>query len=135
MCLIKDKGFHPYNRPLIAKEDIICYKKLQQIGDTYFTPCTYIQVPIECIRDKVPFKAQILSEFKFIWKHILGFSNLVEDGFIHSFQTFQTDNGRRGYKTFKCVIPKGTEYFIGRSNHFASTEIIFLEEIKPSNQG
>jgi len=127
MCLFKDKGFHPHNRPLIAEKDIVCYKKLKQTRkDTYITPWTYDQVPIECIRNKVPFKAEILSKFKFIWKHILGFSNTVEDGFIHS---FQQDNGFRGYKTFKCIIPKGTEYFIGRDNHIASKEIIFLEEL------
>lgn len=127
MCLIKDREFHPHNRPLIAKDDIICYKKLSQIGENvYVTPCTYIQVPIECIRNKVPFKAQMLSKFKFIWRHILGFSNSVEDGFIHAFQQNQWF---RGYETFKCIIPKGTEYFIGKDNHIASKEIIFLEEL------
>ena len=126
MCLFKDKKFHPHNRPLVAKEDIICYKKLQQIGDTHFTPCIYDQVPIKCIRDKVPFEAQILSKWKFIWKHILGFSNKVEDGFIHS---FQTDDGFRGYATFKCIIPKGTKYFIGFREVYASERIIFLEKM------
>lgn len=126
MCLVKDKKFHPHNRPLIAKDDIICYKKLQQIENAYITPCTYVQVPIECIRDKVPFKAEILSKFKFIWKHVLGFSNSVEDGFIHA---FQRDYGFRGYATFECIIPKGTEYFIGIDNHIASKEIIFLKQL------
>lgn len=127
MCLFKNKEYHPHNRPLVAKEDIICYKKLLQIGKNYETPCTYTQIPIECIRDKVPFKAEILSKFKFIWKHVLGFSNSVEDGFIHA---FQRDNGfRGGYTTFECIIPKGTEYFIGRGGHIASKEIIFLEKL------
>lgn len=128
MCLFKDKEFHPHNRPLVADRDIICYKKLDQIKENvYITPCTYDQVPIECIQDKVPFKAKILHKFKFIWKHVFGFSPSVEDGFIHS---FQTDNGfRGGYVTFKCIIPKGTEYFIGSDNHIASKEIIFLEKL------
>jgi hypothetical protein len=126
MCLVKDKVYHPHNRPLVAGSDITCYKKLSQIGNTYITPCTYIQVPRECIRDKVPFKAEILSKFKFIWRHILGFSNSVEDGFIHA---FQRDDGKRGYATFECIIPKGTEYFIGRNDHIASKEIIFLKQL------
>lgn len=126
MCLFKDKRYHPHNRPLIAKEDITCYKKLSQIEDTYITPCTHTQVPIECIRDKVPFKAEILSKFKFIWRHVLGFSHSVEDGFIHA---FQCDTYRKSYVTFKCIIPKGTEYFIGIDGHIASKEIIFLEEL------
>ena len=129
MCLLKDKGFHPHNRPLTAKEDIICYKKLRQIEENvYVTPCTYIQVPIECIRDKVPFKAQILSKFKFVWRHILGFSNCVEDGFIHA---YQEDNGWRIFEVFKCMIPKGTKYFIGYGGEYAS-ERIFIYSASPS---
>jgi hypothetical protein len=126
MCLFKVRGFHPLNRPLIAKEDIICYKKLQQIGDAYITPCSNTQVPIECIRNKVPFKAQILSKCKFIWRHILGFNNKVEDGFIHS---FQIDHRLRDYLTFKCIIPKGTKYFVGIHGDYASERIIFLERL------
>lgn len=127
MCLYKDKKHHPFNRPLIAKEDIICYKKLAEIGNAYITPYTYIQVPIECIRDKVPFKAQILSKFKFIWNHILGFNNLVEGGFIHS---FQKDPTWSEYVTFKCIIPKGTKYFIGEEWDYASEQIIFVERLQ-----
>lgn len=127
MCLIKNKKHHPHNRPLIAKEDIICYKKLQQIGNTYITPCTYTQVPIECIRNKVPFKAEILSKFKFIWKHILGFDNSVEGGFIHS---FQKNYGYRNLAVFKCIIPKGTKYFVGHIEEYASEQIIFIEQLK-----
>lgn len=127
MCLFKNKAYHPHNRPLIAKDDIICYKKVQQVGKhAYITPCTNAEIPIECIRDKVPFKAEILSKFKFIWRHVFGFSNLVEDGFIHA---FQRDNWKRGYATFECIIPKGTEYFIGIDNHIASKEIIFLKQL------
>lgn len=127
MCLIKNKAFHPHNHPLIAKEDIICYKKLQQIGDAYFTPCTYIQVPIECIRDKVPFEATIFHKFNFIWRHVFGFGDFVEDGFIH---TYQEDNGRRNYEVFKCIIPKDTKYFIGENGDYASEQIIFAEQLK-----
>lgn len=127
MCLIKDKVFHRHNRPLIADRDIPCYKKLQQVGkNTYITPITDTQVPIECIQDKVPFEAQILSKFKFIWNHILGFGRFVEDGFIHS---FQEDDGYRLYEVFKCIIPKGTKYFIGYEGEYASERIIFLEKL------
>ena len=128
MCLFKNQKFHPHNRPLVAEEDIICYKKLSRVReDIYLTPCTDTQVPIECIQNKVPFKAIILHKLSFIWNHILGFGNFVEDGFIH---TFQEADGYRMYETFKCIIPKGTKYFIGRERDYASEEIIFLEELK-----
>lgn len=67
MCLIKDKKFHWHNRPLIAKEDITCYKKLQRVGkNIYSTPIMDTRVPIECIQDKIPFKAIIFYKFSFI---------------------------------------------------------------------
>lgn len=128
MCLFKNKAYHPHNRPLIAKEDIVCYKKLHECeNNIYVTPCTYTRIPIECIQDKVPFKAKIINKFKFIWRHVFGFSNLVEDGFIH---TLQKDYGHRNCETFKCIIPKGTKYFIGYEMDFASERIIFLEKLK-----
>lgn len=128
MCLFKDKRLHSNNRPLIAEKDISCYKNLQQIrSNVYITPCTYAQVPVECIQDKVPFKAVILHKLVFIWRHVLGFSNCVEDGFIHS---FQEDDGSRHYTQFKCIIPKGTKYFIGKYGDYASEQIIFEEQLK-----
>lgn len=128
MCLIKDKKYHPFNRPLIAERDIPCYKKLQQVRkDVYITPVLDIKVPIECIQGKVPFEATILDKFSFIWRHILGFGNLVENGFIHS---FQEDDEYRMYEVFKCIIPKGTKYFIGKENDYASERIIFLEKLE-----
>lgn len=128
MCLIKDRGFHPKNQPLIAEKDIICYKKLDQIGEnTYTTPYALTQIPLECIQNKVPFKAVIRHKLTFIWRHILGFSDCVEDGFIH---TLQEDDGYRSYVTFKCIIPKGTKYFIGRGRVYASEQIIFGERLK-----
>lgn len=129
MCLFKAKGLHPFNRPLVAKEDIVCYKQLSQIEENiYVTPCIYIQVPIECIRDKVPFKAEILNKFSFIWRHVLGFNNIVTDGFIHS-HTYLPGNSFL-YYTFKCIIPKGTKYFVGINGDYASEQIIFLEQLK-----
>lgn len=129
MCLVKDKKFHPHNRPLIAEEDIVCYKKLHQVGkNTYITPCTDTLIPIECIQDKVPFEAQIIFKLKFIWNHIFGFGNCVEDGFIHSFQGSSMYYSR--YITFKCIIPKGTKYFVGIGLDYASERIIFLEKLE-----
>lgn len=127
MCLFKDKKHHPFNRPLIAKEDIVCYKKLNRCGENiYMTPIIDILVPIECIQDKVPFEAQILSKFIFIWSHVFGFSAFVEDGFIH---TFNRNDECRLYETFKCIIPKGTKYFIGEDGDYASERIIFLQKM------
>lgn len=51
MCLIKDKRYHPFNRPLIAKEDIVCYKQLYlNCENILITPCTYFPVPTKCVQ-------------------------------------------------------------------------------------
>lgn len=137
MCLYKDKKHHPFNRPLVAEEDIICYKQLETVylTDRYVTPYTYSMVPTDCLNEKVPFKAEIINKAQFIWRHILGFSNVVTDGFIHSC----VDNLPPCFPhtTFKCIIPKGTKYFVGEHRDYASEQIIFVEQFrnKPSNQG
>jgi len=127
MCLVKDPKHHLFNRPLIAKEDIVCYKQLDKIRNTYITPCTSSRVPIECIQGKVPFKATILNKIKFIWKHVLGLSDVVTDGFIHS-HVYVHDPSFL-FVTFKCIIPKGTKYFIGIDRDYASEQIIFVERL------
>ena len=120
MCLYKDKKKHPFNRPLVADKDIVCFKQLQinWITNDYRTPCTYSRVPIECLKKKIPFKAEIFNKFRFIWRHILGFSNVVTGGFIHSH--VYNPSSSFLYDTFKCIIPKGTKYFIGVDHDYAS---------------
>ncbi len=129
MCLFKNKSKHLFNRPLIAEEDIFCYKQLEPSHFTngYVTPCTYSVVPADCLKKKVPFKAEILNKFEFIWKHVLGFSNIVTDGFIHSHAHLPGNSFL--YRTFQCIIPKGTKYFIGTNDDYASERIIFLKKL------
>lgn len=130
MCLFKDKKFHPFNRPLVAEEDIICYKLLETVHftDRYVTPCTYSMVPTDCLNKKVPFKAEIINKAQFIWRHVLGFSDVVTDGFIHSLVNDPSPCVM--YTTFKCIIPKGTKYFVGGHGDYASEQIIFVEPLK-----
>lgn len=137
MCLCKDKKHHPFNRPLIAKEDIVCYKKLHFSCGTnmLITPYTRVPIPKKCVqknkRKRVPFKAEILNKFRFICRHVLGFSRIVTDGFIHtSSLEISCDNFFWRDRFFKCIIPKGTKYFIGKCGDYASEQIIFVEQLK-----
>ena len=68
------------------------------------------------------------NKFIFIWKHVLGFGNIVEDGFIHSYVYNPSPSFL--YTIFKCIIPKGTKYFIGDDHDYASEQIIFVEQLK-----
>ncbi len=127
MCLSKDYIIHTHNRPIIAKEDIVCYKEVHKsiIDGAYITPYTTTIVPIECIENRVPFKAKITKIFRFFCDHVLGTSSIVKDGFIHVY----TYPPKWCPIKFKCIIPKGTKYFIGLHYDLAAKEIIFLEEI------
>lgn len=127
MCLLKDYKTHPHNRPIIAKEDIVCYKQVcKDPSGLYETPYTYTTIPTECIENKVPFKAKIDDKFRFFLDHVLGKYNIVEDGFIHvyTYPRFQFNR-----LTFECVIPKGTKYFVGIDQDLAAKEIIFLKRL------
>lgn len=127
MCLFKDDKYHPHSRPLIAKEDIVCYKQVCRLKDgTYITPYIKTIIPTECIENKVPFKAKIDKKFRFFCYHVLGTTLIVSDGFIHVCKHPQYQFGQM---TFECIIPKGTKYFIGSLGDLAAREIIFLERV------
>lgn len=137
MCLYKNKKHHPFNLPLTAKEDIVCYKRLHFdcVTNMLVAPYTRVPIPTKCVqknkRKRIPFKAEILNKFRFICRHVLGFSSIVTDGFIHTssleiphYNLFWRD------RLFKCIIPKGTKYFIGNCEDYASEQIIFVEQLK-----
>lgn len=127
MCLFKNDKYHPHSCPLIAKEDIVCYKQVfRNIDGTYKTPYTNTLIPTECVENKVPFKAKIDKKFKFFCYHVLGTSLIVNDGFIHVYKHPQY---QLGWITFECIIPKGTKYFIGIKGDLAARKIIFLNRV------
>ena len=135
MCLFKDRKHHPFNRPLIAKDDIECYKQLDLSSNILITPWTNTPIPTKCIqknvKKRIPFKAEILNKFAFIWRHVLGFSNIVTDGFIHTFSpSIPPRDLFCSECVFRCIIPKGTKYFIGEGAEYASEQIIFRERLK-----
>lgn len=135
MCLIKDKKHHPFNRPLVADEDIVCYKVLFQyfvdFPDILRTPYQYQKIRIQVYLDyQIPFTAWDEHEFRSFWRHKLGFSRVVESGFIHTYRDNHSILSFRNEYVFKCIIPKGTKYFIGVDNDYASERIIFLEKLE-----
>lgn len=127
MCLLKKYNAHPHNRPIIAKEDIICYKQVcRHSCGLYETPYTNTIIPTACIENKVPFKAKINDIFEFFMDHVLGKYHIVEDGFIH---VYTYPRYQFNHLTFECIIPKGTKYFIGIEHDLAAKEIIFLKRL------
>lgn len=97
MCLelISDK--------LIAKEDIICYKVVIKKDDKLYTP--YVNVEIE---------PGIFKASGSIYKDLEG---NISKGVIHTYGIYnQALWERRVWDNsliYKCIIPKGTSYYIG----------------------
>lgn len=135
MCLVKDNKYHPFNKPLVAEENILCYKVLTRVlpggsPDEFLTPFQLepirMSVYLNC---QIPFIAWDDSKFCSFWRHKLGFSRIVESGFIHTFRVEDAIRINKYESVFKCIIPKGTKYFVGINNDYASERIIFLEQL------
>lgn len=61
MCLYKDKKHHPHNKPLTAKEDIVCYKVLVPSTKPYYflTPIVGDEINIRFhMKLQIPYRAK-----------------------------------------------------------------------------
>ena len=158
MCLIA------YKKLQEAKDDIVCYKFLLYQRDAqfplkdicnnqfdigvaarmegiehFYTPVMESEVDIRCIYKGMPYIAD--DCFMPIYNNQLG------GGFIHTFadkekasavvEHFILDDRRPSEtygRLFKCIIPKGTIYALGKDeatgyDAYASFRIIFKEEV------
>ena len=140
-------------KPKIAKRDIVCYKILNrtsrfnwdtnEMEEMYTTP--YQHTPINSVNDDI-IKGIRCFEPNSSTPHISSSSDLfclkgfkwaMRGGCIHSYRykndaNFMIDDFEQ--VIFKCIIPKGTEYYkgidaIGQEN-YASKKIRFVKQIK-----
>jgi hypothetical protein len=140
MCLVSFR-----ETPYIAKKDIVCYKVMDLRRDEYYTPVQGFPVDKEIIEGKKNLVAEgcedIISRirkknfipinkyFPFIIEYAIG------GGFIHAFLDKECaldpfKGNILGNSCFKCVIPKGTKYFVGEgSKDICTKEIKFVEKI------
>ena len=134
MCLIIDAIYHPDFKPLIAKEDIICYKILFTYRDSnnnkkYITP--YMMTSVlhgTLIADR--FQINVSSYFKRVDFGIHSFQNrsvaLLERDLLNtSLPKYPIANK---YIVKKAIIPKGAEYWIGKNDEYCSERIVFAEK-------
>lgn len=141
MCLVVLERCHPTLQPLIAEEDITCYKVLEEMDDgSLRTP--YREVIIsnnvlssECFQN-VPTKIQ--DEDFAIYKNDFHTSNFRIEKGIHSFKTLETAKeeifilntclqGAEFYIVKEAIIPKGVKYWVGQNNEYCSEKIIFKD--------
>ena len=124
MCLVSLSA-----TPKVADRDIVCYKFLYQTG-----PFRYITPIREAILWKFPFikktfTAEGVRELEMDSMHQ---KCVVGGGFIHTFAKVSDRYSHRGLYDvvlFRCIIPKGTEYFEHEDgSEYASSRIVILRK-------
>ena len=136
MCL-RVKGYNP--TPKIAEVDIPCYKLLKKAAIHYYSIYYGGEIPLEVIHGKEDYYA---SHSETSYERLIHSTNdilysSIEQGYIHTYGTATvTDFGffieGANAVIFKCIIPKGTEYFEGiylNDIGYASRKIRFVKEI------
>ena len=131
MCLISK-----YKKAFIADEDIYCYKILSMNSRGEYRT-HYLKQPVNdsIINGNETFKAIGDEEIvKQQYKSIFSYRYHIGKGFIHTYDRkraiVQRCNWHSLYnKIFECVIPKGTKYYMGENDDYASKEIRFIREV------
>ena len=139
MCLITNNI-----TPSIATEDIICYKRLDLVNGCFRTPFLHKKV---CNKKNIIGYKQAIGCFEkltrkkyFEYTSYKGDLYSLSKGFIHTYSTFGKilKNsvtfdicGRMTTKShmFKCIIPKGSKYWVGQDLDLCSDKIIYKKEI------
>lgn len=140
MCLTKTKRL-----PRIAIKDIVVYKVLLEVNGNLLTPRQ--NYPIEIgktytgsFKDCYVSAPHLLNKSYFrykIYHYICSiFSKNITGGYIHSFYDEQAAQicskyWCRFYPTYvvKCVIPKGSIYFIGENGYECASIKLRYDEI------
>jgi len=121
------------DKPCIAEEDIICYKMLDRYYGLFYqwqTPFRGMKVRNAVLNGRRLMKAR--GERKIIGVRLDDYSILYEinGGYIHTYKDFPTFGYDIGYNVFKCVIPKGEEYFESvNGSEYASRSIRFVKQV------
>lgn len=118
--------------PLIATEDIVCYKVLKQYKNCrkkiYETPYQDFKVKLGAHYYQEGKKFQIK---KISASYYSGPALEIEEG-LHSWQNLSKAKESVGYSSYfyikvivKCTIPKGSEYYIGINEDYCSDNLIY----------
>lgn len=144
MCLHLKKGEEVIK---VSKGNITCYKVLYRntFNDDYRTPVQGYPIGHDVVDGSVELYA-IGPRNVGPGHTFFGPETIVKGGFIHTYATKKDlddcirftrkifNNTAITYEAFKCVIPKGTEYYKGRDDSkrksYASHCIKFVKKIK-----
>lgn len=134
MCLVTFS-----REPLIAEEDIVCYKQFYMYSSSgfMFTPIVQYRVAvpedIPTIMDdtskpvkikNVPFGSTYLG------KVINTPAYEISTGMIHAYTNPDLIvTNLTFYKKFKCIIPKGTRYYTGLNDDICAKKLLIIKQI------
>ena len=132
MCLTIKRIKHLTLKPKKAKKDIIVYKLLRSYislkNGMYYTPFTScivdIKKPLICNRLDTPHLCSNNKEYLIIFGiHTYKNIRLIKKKYNISFIS------KCSLVVFKCIIPKGTLYWVGKNGEYASERIEFVKQI------
>ena len=134
---------------LIADKDIECYKNFRlkdiifeqkSIFNFKFGKKKIIQIISLFKKYKyIPYKKQQIIDLKFkpieLFYYIYGNDKIIGykiDAGYHSYNTIEIAQENKLFRdevVIKCIIPKGTEYYINNNNEIVSSTIIVTDQI------
>ena len=134
---------------LIADKDIECYKNFRlkdiifeqkSIFNFKFGKKKIIQIISLFKKYKyIPYKKQQIIDLKFkpieLFYYIYGNDKIIGykiDAGYHSYNTIEIAQENKLFRdevVIKCIIPKGTEYYINNDNEIVSSTIIVTDQI------
>ena len=137
MCLIIKRIKHLTLKPKKAKKDIIAYKLLTPrpllddgllSNDLYLTPFRHCIVNI-----KKPFICNVFDTPHLYSNNKEYFINFG----IHTYKNIRSIKKKYNishipkgsFAIFKCIIPEGTLYWVGKYGEYASERIEFVEQV------
>lgn len=135
MCLEVSRIHHPFLKPKVARKDIPCFKLLSVETKKEFPYAPYdtfilhTPIAIKAIEEEDIF-VSLQGDNPDSWKTKK--RDYIGGGAIHSFRTYKEARKMQTHNTnyFECIIllayiPKGTKYYIGKDNDYASEMIKF----------
>lgn len=107
--------------PLIAEKDIVCYKKLRSIRSN---KATKLLSPYIRMEYRVG-KTYTVRNFSYSEHNFAG----VNRG-LHAYTSLYKAKQEIGNTIVKCIIPKGTQYFLGLSCTIVAKKLKLVRVVK-----
>ena len=114
----------------IAEEDITCYKVMRKSVDNGV--CMYKSIFYGT--EWIPLNSIIRPTYpRCMERHVRELNGSVVHAYKHLISNIMEFSIMGGFSTIKCIIPKGTRYWVNSSNGIVASQIKLLEEVNFTN--